>query len=53
MQRRLEDAELEFDRLYGPFWHSVIPGDAYSVVMRSAKRYAAFANGDLDRPSFR
>jgi hypothetical protein len=32
-------AELEFERVYGAWWHSLIDGDAKAKVMRSARRY--------------
>lgn len=38
-------APYAFQRLYGPFWHSVIREQAHSCVMRSADRYLAALAG--------
>jgi hypothetical protein len=40
---RIRDAlaELEFERLYGAFWHSVVAEDARAKALRSAERYLA------------
>ena len=38
---RIRDAlaDLDFDRLYGAFWHSVVAEDARAKALRSAERY--------------
>jgi hypothetical protein len=36
---------LEFDRVYGAFWGSVMRGDARAKVLRSADRYLAAVRG--------
>jgi hypothetical protein len=38
-------AGLEFDRVYGAWWHSVLAGDARAKVARSADRYIAAVTG--------
>jgi hypothetical protein len=36
---------LDFDRIYGAWWHSVLRGDAGAKVARSAERYIAAVTG--------
>lgn len=43
-------APYAFQRLYGPFWHSVIREQAHSCVMRSADRYLAALAGKYHEP---
>ena len=44
-------APYTFDRIYGAWWHRVVPSDAHAAVSRSAARYVRALQGHLDAVS--